>query len=69
MAIQVEVWGDYALFSRPEFKVEHVSYDTMTPSAARGCWKVFTGTPVCDGASTAFMYAAPFASPTFAATR
>ena len=36
MAIQVEVWGDYALFSRPEFKVEHVSYDTMTPSAARG---------------------------------
>ena len=36
MAIQVEVWGEYALFSRPEFKVEHVSYDCMTPSAARG---------------------------------
>ena len=36
MAIQVEVWGDYALFSRPEFKTEHVSYDCMTPSAARG---------------------------------
>ena len=36
MAIQVEVWGGYALFSRPEFKVEHVSYDCMTPSAARG---------------------------------
>ena len=36
MAIQVEVWGDYALFSRLEFKVEHVTYDTMTQSAARG---------------------------------
>ena len=36
MAIQVEAWGEYALFSRPEFKVEHVSYDCMTPSAARG---------------------------------
>lgn len=32
----VEVWGDYALFSRPEMKVERVSYDVMTPSAARG---------------------------------
>lgn len=36
MSIQVEVWGDYALFSRPEMKVERVSYDCMTPSAARG---------------------------------
>lgn len=36
MAIQVEVWGDYACFSRPEMKTERVSYDVMTPSAARG---------------------------------
>lgn len=36
MAIMVEVWGDYACFSRPEMKVERVSYDVMTPSAARG---------------------------------
>lgn len=36
MAIKVEVWGDYACFSRPELKVERVSYDVMTPSAARG---------------------------------
>lgn len=28
--------GRLRAFSRPEFKVEHVSYDTMTPSAARG---------------------------------
>ena len=34
--ILVEVWGDYACFTRPEFKVERVSYDVMTPSAARG---------------------------------
>lgn len=36
MAIKVEVWGDYALFTRPEMKVERVSYDVITPSAARG---------------------------------
>lgn len=32
----VEVWGRYACFTRPEMKVERVSYDVMTPSAARG---------------------------------
>ena len=36
MPICLEVWGDYALFTRPEMKVERVSYDVMTPSAARG---------------------------------
>lgn len=36
MAIQVEVWGEYACFSRPEMKTERTSYDVMTPSAARG---------------------------------
>jgi CRISPR-associated protein Cas5d len=34
--ILLEVWGDYAAFNRPEMKVERVSYDVMTPSAARG---------------------------------
>src|SRR5690554_3526263 len=34
--IRIKVWGDYALFTRPEMKVERVSYDVMTPSAARG---------------------------------
>ena len=34
--VKVEVWGDYALFTRPEMKVERVSYDVITPSAARG---------------------------------
>ena len=36
MSICIEVWGDYACFTRPEMKVERVSYDIMTPSAARG---------------------------------
>jgi CRISPR-associated protein Cas5d len=34
--IILEISGDYALFSRPEMKVERVSYDIITPSAARG---------------------------------
>lgn len=34
--IQVEVWGGYALFTRPELSVERVSYEIITPSAARG---------------------------------
>jgi len=32
----LKVWGDNACFTRPEMKVERVSYDVMTPSAARG---------------------------------
>ena len=36
MGVKVKVWGDFALFSRPELKVERCSYDVMTPSAARG---------------------------------
>ena len=36
MSVKVEVWGEYACFSRPELKVERMSYDVMTPSAARG---------------------------------
>ncbi len=34
--IQVETWGRYALFSRPELKTERMSYEVITPSAARG---------------------------------
>ena len=36
MSIRMEVWGEYALFTRPEMKAERVSYDVITPSAARG---------------------------------
>jgi CRISPR-associated protein Cas5d len=34
--VRLKVWGDHACFTRPEMKVERVSYDVMTPSAARG---------------------------------
>jgi CRISPR-associated protein Cas5d len=34
--ITIRVQGKYALFTRPEMKVERVSYDVITPSAARG---------------------------------
>ena len=34
--ITIRIQGDYALFTRPEMKVERVSYDVITPSAARG---------------------------------
>jgi CRISPR-associated protein Cas5d len=33
---RLRVWGENACFTRPEMKVERVSYDVMTPSAARG---------------------------------
>jgi CRISPR-associated protein Cas5d len=33
---RLKVWGENACFTRPEMKVERVSYDVMTPSAARG---------------------------------
>ncbi|MFC6645297.1 type I-C CRISPR-associated protein Cas5c [Granulicella cerasi] len=34
--VRIHCWGEWACFSRPEMKVERVSYDAMTPSAARG---------------------------------
>jgi CRISPR-associated protein Cas5d len=34
--IRLLTWGDRACFTRPEMKVERVSYDVITPSAARG---------------------------------
>lgn len=36
MSVKMEVWGDFACFSRIELKIERVSYDVPTPSAARG---------------------------------
>ena len=34
----LEVWGDFACFTRPEMKVERFSYPVITPSAARGIY-------------------------------
>ena len=41
----LEVWGDYACFTRPEMKVERVSYDVMTPSAARAIFDAILWKP------------------------
>ena len=37
--VKLKVWGKYACFTRPEMKVERVSYDVITPSAARGIFE------------------------------
>ena len=34
--IVIDVWGDFACFSRPESKVERLTYPVPTPSAMRG---------------------------------
>jgi CRISPR-associated protein Cas5d len=36
MTVHLRTWGDLACFTRPEMKVERVSYPVITPSAARG---------------------------------
>jgi CRISPR-associated protein Cas5d len=41
----LELSGDYACFTRPEMKVERVSYDVMTPSAARACFEAILWKP------------------------
>lgn len=41
----LEVWGDYACFTRPELKVERVSYDVITPSAARNIFQAIFWKP------------------------
>jgi CRISPR-associated protein Cas5d len=43
----LKVWGDYACYTRPEMKVERVSYDVITPSAARAVFEsIFWKPPV-----------------------
>ena len=43
--IRLKVWGDYACFTRPEMKVERVSYDFITPSAARSVFEAILWKP------------------------
>ncbi|OXC71499.1 CRISPR-associated protein, Cas5d family [Caballeronia sordidicola] len=44
--IRLHVQGERALFTRPEMKVERVSYDVITPSAARGILEAILRIPV-----------------------
>ena len=41
----LELTGPYGCFTRPEMKVERVSYDVMTPSAARACFEAILWKP------------------------
>ena len=43
----IEVWGRFACFTRPDLKVERVSYDVMTPSAARNIVQAIYWHPGC----------------------
>ena len=54
--LQLRVWGERACFTRPEMKVERVSYDVMTPSAARGVSRRCSGNRRCAGSSSALMF-------------
>ncbi len=45
LPVRVKLWGDLACFTRPELKVERVSYPVMTPSAARGALEAILWKP------------------------
>ena len=45
----LEVWGPLACFTRPELKVERVSYDVITPSAARAIFEVLLSGKLPNG--------------------
>lgn len=45
MGFCIEVWGELACFTRPEMKVERVSYDVITPSAARAIFSAILWKP------------------------
>lgn len=45
MKFCLEVWGDFACFTRPEMKVERVSYDVITPSSARSIFEAILWKP------------------------
>ena len=46
--LEVKVWGDFACFTRPEMKVERVTYPVITPSAARGVLEAIFWKPQFD---------------------
>ena len=48
MEFCLEVSGDYACFTRPEMKVERVSYDVITPSASRSIFEAILWKPAIE---------------------
>lgn len=52
----LEVWGEFACFSRPELKVERFSYPVITPSAARGIFDAIYCKPNKDPSQAEFRW-------------
>lgn len=52
----LDVWGDFACFSRPEFKVERFTYPVITPSAARGIYDAIYCKPNKDPTKAEFRW-------------
>lgn len=52
----LEVWGDFACFTRPELKVERFSYPVITPSAARGIYDAIYSKPNKDVTKAEFRW-------------
>lgn len=52
----LEVWGDFACFTRPELKVERFSYPVITPSAARGIYDAIYSKPNRDPTQAEFRW-------------
>lgn len=52
----LEVWGDFACFTRAELKVERFSYPIMTPSAARGIFDAIYSKPNKDPSQAQFRW-------------
>ena len=69
MPTRFRVWGDYALFTRPEMKTERVSFDIITPSAARGICDAIFWHPGLRWVIDRIIVCNPSASPAFGATR
>lgn len=67
--IRLKVWGERACFTRPEMKVERVSYDVITPPRRVAFSKPFIGNRRFAGSSTAYTSSNQFVSNRFAATK
>ncbi len=57
--VRLKVWGEHALFTRPEMKVERVSYDIITPAAARAILEAILWKPAIRWAVTGIDLLAP----------
>lgn len=61
----VQMWAPHALFARPEFRAERVSYPVMTPSAARGALNAIFGKPEFEWWPVAIEILSPIRQATF----